>query len=219
MCEIGAIDFPFSGVRITTLLKAFLFEKSERADLLTPTGKMMKVHITSRHEQLTDGLRTHIEDKIQRVERYLGKIKEAHVVLNFERKLHICEATLSAKSLKLSAKASSHDMYQSIDASLQRLEKQAHKQKDKRVEHHRSERPKNMSLRPSGLISRSIEGDGVRVVRTEKYAIKPMTIEEAALQLASSKDEFLVFSNAETERTGVVYKRKDHHIGLIEPEY
>ena len=59
----------------------------------------------------------------------------------------------------------------------------------------------------------------MKVVRTEKYAIKPMTIEEAALQLTSSKDEFLVFSNAETERTGVVYKRKDHQIGLIEPEY
>lgn len=179
----------------------------------------MKVHITSRNEQLTEGLRTHIEDKIQRVERYLGKIKEAHVVLNFERKLHICEVILTAKGLKLSAKASSHDMYQSIDVALQRLEKQAHKQKDKRVEHHRSERPKMMGSKPSRLIAKSIEGDGVKVVRTEKYAIKPMTIEEAALQLTSSKDEFLVFSNAETERTGVVYKRKDHQIGLIEPEY
>ncbi len=179
----------------------------------------MKIHITSRHEQLTEGLRIHIEDKIQRVERYLGKIKEAHVVLNFERKLHICEVTLSAKGLKLSAKASSHDMYQSIDVALQRLEKQAHKQKDKRVEHHRSERPKAKgSIKPS-LFSRNVEVDGVKVVRTQNYAIKPMTIEEAALQLASSKDEFLVFSNSETDRTGVVYKRNDHHIGLIEPEY
>ncbi len=179
----------------------------------------MKVHITSRHEQLTEGLRTHIEDKIQRVERYLGKIKEAHVVLNFERKLHICEVTLSAKGLKLSAKASSHDMYQSIDVALQRLEKQAHKHKDKRVEYHRAERPKVMGSRASRLILKSMESDGVKVVRSEKYAVKPMTIDEAALQLASSKDEFLVFSNAETERTGVVYKRKDHQIGLIEPEY
>jgi putative sigma-54 modulation protein len=194
-------------------------KKRKEPALFIPTGKIMKVHITSRHEQLTDGLRTHIEDKIQRVERYLGKIKEAHVVLNFERKLHVCEATLSAKSLKLSAKASSHDMYQSIDVALQRLEKQAHKQKDKRVEHHRSERPKITGSRPSGFTSKSVEGDFVKVVRTEKYATKPMTIEEAALQLASSKDEFLVFSNAETERTSVVYKRKDSNVGLIEPEY
>lgn len=179
----------------------------------------MKVHITSRHEALTEGLRTHIEDKIKRVERYLGKIKEAHVVLNFERKLHICEVTLSAKSLKLSAKASSHDMYQSIDVALQRLEKQAHKQKEKRVGRHRVESPKTMDSVTHALIAPPTEGEGVTVVRSKKYAVKPMTIEEAALQLSSSKDEFLVFSNAETDRTSVVYKRKDNQIGLIEPGY
>jgi putative sigma-54 modulation protein len=185
--------------------------------LFTSTGTTaMKVHITSRHEQLTDGLRTHIEDKIQRVERYLGKIKEAHVVLNFERKMHVCEATLTAKNLKLSAKASSHDMYQSIDVALQRLEKQAHKQKDKRVKLHKTG---NNWDGPTAPLPASAEIDGIKLIRAKKYAVKPMTTEEAALQLSSSKDEFLVFSNAETERTSVVYKRKDNHIGLIEPEY
>jgi putative sigma-54 modulation protein len=180
----------------------------------------MKVHITSRHEQLTEGLKTHIEDKIQRVERYLGKIREAHVVLNFEKRLHLCEVTLTAKNLKLSAKASSRDMYQSIDASLARLEKQAQKQKEKRVDHHRVEgAKKGVSSVTHRLISTSLEADGVKVVRSKKYAVKPMSVEEAALQLSSSGDEFLVFSNAETDHTSVVYKRKDNHIGLIEPEY
>ncbi len=179
----------------------------------------MKVHITSRHEQLTEGLRTHIEEKIHRVERYLGKVKEAHVVLNFERKMHVCETTLSAKYLKLSAKASSHDMYQSIDVALQRLEKQAHKQKEKRVRRHRLESPKTLGSVLHGVIAPPVEGEAVTVVRTQRYAVKPMTVEEAALQLSSSKNEFLVFANAETERTSVVYKRKDNHIGLIEPDY
>lgn len=187
--------------------------------MFSPTGTPMKVHITSRHEQLTEGLRNHIEDKIQRVERYLGKIKEAHVVLNFESKLHICEVTLSAKSLKLSAKASSHDMYKSIDVALQRLEKQAHKHKEKRVGRHRLENHKTMASVVHGLIPPPVEGGGVTVVKTKKYAVKPMTVEEAALQLSVSKDEFLVFSNAETNRTSVVYKRKDNHFGLIEPDY
>ena len=189
--------------------------------LFTPTGTAMQVHITSRHEQLTEGLKDHIEDKIRRVERYLGKIKEAHVILNFEKKVHVCEVTLSAKLLKLSAKATSRDMYQSIDAALERLEKQAHKQKDKRVDRHRGDgpKPKDMGSVMHGLIPPPVEGDNFKVVRSKKHAIKPMTVEEAALQLASSKDEFLVFYNAETDRTTVVYKRKDNHIGLIEPEY
>lgn len=187
--------------------------------MFTPSETAMKVHITSRHEQLTEGLKDHIEEKMQRVERYLGKIKEAHVVLNFERKTHICEVTLTAKNLKLSAKASSHDMYQSIDVALQRLEKQAHKQKDKRVGNHRSDRSRSMGTVTHGLIPTPLDGDGFKVVRSKKYAVKPLSIEEASLQLSGSKDEFLVFFNAETERTSVVYKRKDNHIGLIEPEY
>lgn len=179
----------------------------------------MKVHITSRHQKLTEGLSTHIEDKIQRVERYIGKVKEAHVVLNFEKKVHLCEVSLVAKDLKLSAKASSHDMYTSIDAAIQRLEKQAHKNKDKRVDRYRVETPKAKVTANRNEMAPDHDQDGPRVVRTESNAVKPMTIEEAALQLSSSKDEFLVFSNAETERTSVVYKRKDKNIGLIEPEH
>lgn len=179
----------------------------------------MKVHITSRHQKLTEGLKTHIEDKIERVERYLGKIKEAHVILNFESKTHICEVTLTAKNTKLSAKASSLDMYTSIDAALQRLEKQAQKTKDKRVDRYRGNGSRSKSNVTHGLIPMPMESEGVQVIRSKTFAVKPMTIEEAALQLSSSKDEFLVFSNAETDRTSVVYKRKDKHIGLIEPEY
>jgi len=179
------------------------------------TGTTMKVHITSRHEKLTEGLREHIEDKIERVERYLGKIKEAHVVLNFEKKVHVCEVTLAAKGLKLSAKAESHDMYQSIDAALARLTKQAQKHKDIWVGKHKAE-----NRRPSKPLSRASAPEGTpKVIRSGDYETKPMTAEEAALQLSSSRDEFLVFLNAETERTSVVYKRKDSNIGLIEPEY
>jgi putative sigma-54 modulation protein len=175
----------------------------------------MKISITSRHEKLTEGLKDHVEDKIQRVEKFLGKIKEAHVILNFEKKVHICEVTLAAKNLKLSAKATSRDMYQSIDAALTRLETQAHKQKDKRVGHHRHEGGKQVL----GDIPEMAEREEIKVIKTKKFAVKPLTVEEAAQQLSFSKDEFLVFMNAENDRTNVVYKRTDKHVGLIEPEY
>jgi putative sigma-54 modulation protein len=175
----------------------------------------MKISITSRHEKLTEGLKNHVEDKIQKVEKFLGKIKEAHVILNFEKKVHICEVTLAAKDLKLSAKATSRDMYQSIDAALTRLETQAHKQKDKRVGHHRHEGGREVRED----ISEPDEKEELKVIKTKKFAVKPLTVEEAAQQLSLSKDEFLVFLNAENERTSVVYKRTDKHVGLIEPEY
>jgi putative sigma-54 modulation protein len=180
----------------------------------------MKIHITSRHEQLSEGLRVHIEGKIHKVERYLGKIKEAHVVLNFEKRLHLCEVVLTAKNLQISARATSRDMYKSIDAALDRLEKQAQKQKEKWVDRHRLPGRKKLTAVAHSLIPTRAEGDGgMKVIRTRKFAVKPMTVEEAAMQLVSSKDEFLVFSNAETDQTSVVYKRKNNQIGLIEPEY
>lgn len=176
----------------------------------------MKISITSRHEKLTEGLKSHVEDKIQRVEKFLGKIKEAHVILTFEKKVHLCEVTLAAKNLKLSAKATSRDMYQSIDAALTRLETQAHKQKDKRVGHHREE---GREVFNRGNIPELAEREEIRVIKTKKFAVKPLTVEEAAQQLSLTKDAFLVFLNAENERTSVVYKRTDNHVGLIEPEY
>ena len=175
----------------------------------------MKISITSRHEKLTEGLKNHVEDKIQRVEKFLGKIKEAHVILNFEKSVHLCEVTLTAKSLKLSAKAASRDMYQSIDAALTRLETQAHKQKDKRVKHHRSEGGRKVISRED--VSELEEREEIKVIKTKKIAAKPLTVEEAAQQLSSSADTFLVFLNAENDNASVVYKRSDNHIGLIEP--
>jgi putative sigma-54 modulation protein len=176
----------------------------------------MKISITSRHEKLTEGLKNHIEDKIQRVEKFLGKIKEAHVILTFEKKVHLCEVTLAAKNLKLSAKATSRDMYQSIDAALTRLETQAHKQKDKRVGHHREEGREDFTRGDSPEV---VEREDIKVIKAKKFAVKPLTVEEAAQQLSLTKDTFLVFLNAENERTSVVYKRTDNHVGLIEPEY
>jgi putative sigma-54 modulation protein len=178
----------------------------------------MTVHVTSRHAPLTAGLRDHVGDKIHRVEKYLGKIREAHVVLNFERKMHVCEINLSAKNLKLSAKAIAHDMYQAIDVAAIRLSKQAEKHKDKWVGLHKT--GTSRSLRGRGAARGSArEETGPQVVRAPRYAVKPMSVEEAALQLSVSKDEFLVFYDDETGRTGVVYKRKDGDVGLIEPEY
>ena len=214
------IDFPRSNVRISPLLKGlgrpfqFLWEYS----LFRKTHNAIKLHITSRHEDLSEALTQQVQAKIQRVERYLGQITEAHVILTYERNLHLCEVTLVARHLKLSAKATSRDMYNSIDAALERLEKQAKKNKEKRVEHRQAPGGKAHTVL-HGLIPPASERDEFEVIRTKKHAVKPMTAEEAAMQLSSSKDEFLVFLDAETDKTCVVYKRKDHHIGLIEPEY
>lgn len=178
----------------------------------------MNILITSRHESLSDGLKEHIEGKIRRVERYLGAIKEAHIILTFEKNIHVCEVNLHSTDLQTSAKATSRDMYQSIDAALTRLEKQAKKHKEKKEDRYRPKGEKAQAV-VHGLIPNPTEGEAHKVIKSKKYAVKPMSVEEAAMQLSTSKDEFLVFLDSEMDKTCVVYKRKDNHIGLIEPEF
>ncbi len=178
----------------------------------------LKIRITSRHEELSDSLRADIESRVARLERYMGKLVEAHVVLTYEKKTHTCEITLKGKDHQFAAKANSPDMYKSIEAAFTKLERQTAKVKDKRAKHHDKHSKPLGSVR-HGLIAPPEDNQEMEVIKSRKQAVKPMSVEEAALQLAASKDEFLVFHNAESDRTNVVYKRRDHHIGLIEPEY
>lgn len=177
-----------------------------------------KIHLTSRHEVLTPALRRRVEEGLKRASKLMGKLREAHVILNFENKQHTCEVNLYGKNLKLSAKGFSYDMYSSIDAALAKLARQVRKTKAKRVDRRRQGSPRSVEKVVHGLIAPFEEGEEVRVIRSRSHAIKPMSVEEAVLQLEGSRDEFLVFRNAESGKTNVVYKRSDKHIGLIEPE-
>lgn len=178
-----------------------------------------KIRITSRHENLSEALREDIEGKVQRLERYLpAGSRQAHVILTYEKKEHLCDVNLRGGNEKFSATGRSHDMYQSIEAAFAKVLRQMAKEKDRRVDKN-TRLPRSLTHVRHGLIPSPEEGGEVEVVRTRKHAVKPMTIEEAALQLADSKDEFLVFHNADSHATNVVYKRRDQNIGLIEPEH
>jgi putative sigma-54 modulation protein len=191
------------------LRKVALFQKNDD----------IKIRITSRHEDLSEALRADIENKVHRAEKYLpGGFAQAHVILNYEKKSHVCEVNLTGGSVKFASKALSSDMYQSIEACFAKLMRQTAKAKDKRVSRN-TKLPKALASIRHGLIPTADVGGEIDVIRSKKHAVKPMSVEEAAMQLNDSKDAFLVFLNAETNNTNVVYKRGDHHIGLIEPEH
>jgi len=179
----------------------------------------IKIRITSRHEDLSEALRDDIEGKVHQAEKFLqGGCRQAHVILTYEKKAHVCEVNMTGGRNKFSSKGLSHDMYQSIEACFAKLMRQTKKAKDKRVSRN-TKLPRGLASVRHGLIPAPEPGGEIEVVRSRKHAVKPMTVEEAALQLADSKDEFLVFHNPESGNTNVVYKRRDQHIGLIEPEH
>lgn len=188
----------------------------------------MNLTITGRHMDVTDGLKTHIEEGLARLRIHFDKVIDVDAILSVERHRHIAEFNLHANGLRINAKESSDDMYGSVDAALGKLDKQVLKHKSrimrhkprktreqKEFEHHIIEVP---PVEPDGQDSESSSGTH-RVVLKEKFSIKPMSVDEAALQLDLQSEHFLVFENAETDKVNVLYARNDGTYGLIEPPY
>jgi putative sigma-54 modulation protein len=177
---------------------------------------------------VTNGLKVHIEEGLGRVRAHFDKVIDVDAILTIERHRHIAEFNLHANGLRINAKESSGDMYGSVDAALGKLDKQVAKHKSRIMrhkprkarepqdfDHHVIEVPPVAPDRPYSDAS----GGSHRVVLKEKFSIKPMSVDEAALQLDLQSEHFLVFENAKTDRVNVLYARSDGTYGLIEPPY
>lgn len=189
----------------------------------------MNVTITGRHMDVTSGLKSHIEDGLDRLRTHFDKVIDVDAILSVERHRHIAEFNLHANGLRINAKESSGDMYGSVDAALGKLDKQVLKHKSRIMRH----KPRNVRepqdfdhhvidfppLSESDALPAEPTSTNHRIVLKEKFSIKPMSVDEAALQLDLQDDHFLVFENAETNKVNVLYARNDKTYGLIEPPY
>ena len=181
----------------------------------------MNVAITGRHFDVTEGIKSHVNGKIAKLDKFYHKILEAHVILSVEKFRHVAEITLVGKNFKFTATETTSDMYPSIDKAIESLEKQLRKLHDKVKEH----RVKGSSGRIKDLASRILsirdyfkgerQAAGPKIVETRGVAEKPMSAEEAVEELKISEGGFIVFRNADDNRINVIYRRKDGDFGLI----
>lgn len=187
----------------------------------------MKYNIRGNNIELTDALRDYVEKKVSRAEKYFDSTSttEAHISLSVFRDEHKVEVTVPFPGVLVRAEESSENMYASIDNVVEKLERQIRKYKTKVNRKFRQDATLRMPVAVNGSASSHGEeaGDdeesaGFEVVRTKRFNLKPMDIEEAILQMDMLGHNFFVFSNAVTDQTNVVYKRKDGRYGLIEPE-
>lgn len=178
----------------------------------------MKVIFYGKNIEVTGALKEYITEKIGKIERYFDNAAiEAQVSLEVDKERHIIEVTAYVDGLILRGEEETGDMYASIDGVVEKLERQIRKYKT-RI--HRKLREKNgragLNL---DLDFGPDEEEEPRVVKTKRYAIKPMSVEEAIMQMNLIGHDFFVFHNAGTDEVNVVYKRKDGNYGLIEPEF
>jgi putative sigma-54 modulation protein len=174
----------------------------------------MKVMITGKNIMLTDALKDIVEKKIAKLDKYFDADVEVHVTLSVQKSRQIIEVTIPFNGVILRGEESTGDMYMSVDNVLEKLEKQIlrHKTKLERRIH-------EGSLRFANIPSDLDEEEEAKIVKTKRFAVKPMDVDEAVLQMDLLGHNFYVFRNAESNEVNVVYKRKDGNYGLIEPEF
>jgi putative sigma-54 modulation protein len=176
----------------------------------------MQVNITFRHLEPTEALKSHATEKVEHVQRYVDRPSDAHVVLYLENLMHHADITLKAGPYLVRGQARSADMYASIDQAAEKIERQLKKHKEKLKSHKAA--PMNgfkpVDVRHDVLAAERQPSD--RVVKSTTFQAKPMSLDEAILQLDLLESQFFVFQNARDRAINVVYRRGDGNLGLIE---
>ncbi|MCL4467350.1 MAG: ribosome-associated translation inhibitor RaiA [Deltaproteobacteria bacterium] len=174
----------------------------------------MNIQVTFRHIPSSSALKQYAEEKITKLIKSLKEPIEVHIIFTQEKKNNTVELTLTSAGKELYAKERGGDMYAAIDLIHDKLDKQIKKLKEKKKKHTGIASMKH--LQQAGFADEEEDKDEVMVIPEKDYFVRPMTTEEAVLQLDISETPFLVYLDAGAERVNVVFKRDDGQYGLIE---
>ena len=176
----------------------------------------MRIKITGRNIELTEGLKAAVEDKLNKLEKYFTPDTEVNVTLSVEKERQKVEVTIPMKGSYIRSEQVSSDMYVSIDLVEEVIERQLKKYRTKLVT---KQQNAAAVFKQDFLDEKSEDDEEIKIIRTKKFDMKPMYPEDACVQMELLGHNFFVFYNAETEQVNVVYKRKGNTYGLIEPEF
>lgn len=178
----------------------------------------MNIEYVGRNVDIDERLRHFTEGKLAKVEKFLQEPVEVRVTLEVEKHRQSADLHISHRQGVLQATEVTDDLHTAIHQAVEKVEKQARRSK-KRAEGRRR-RSVNGHAWPVDVLARESFGDGnaPRIIKSSQLEIKPMTVDEAALQLDTSKNDFVVFRDAVSDQVSVLYKRKDENYGLIAPE-
>jgi putative sigma-54 modulation protein len=182
------------------------------------------VKVTGRHVSITEAIKNYAHSKVEHLHLDYPRIIEAHVILDVEKHRHFAEIILHCTNhITIESSHETDDMYASIDGVAAKTAQQMRKYKTKILRNHR---PRGQSIRHIEEqvlhIEESfheVEESEPSVIKTERYPVKPMYVDEAVLQIEMSNRQFVVFLNAKTEKVNILYRRKGDGFGLIEPAF
>jgi putative sigma-54 modulation protein len=182
----------------------------------------MQVTVTGRHFEVTPAMRSYVEARLDRLHRYMGRIRSAHVTLTAEKHRNRAEIILDSDGRDFASKDASEDMFSAVDSVTHKLEKQLRRFKDKRttsrktgVRRGTNGIPKVGTLRVLKAASVGRGPHAHDIVETGDYHIEKLTVDDAILRLEESDEEFMVFANRTTDLVHIVYKLPDGNYGVL----
>ncbi len=184
----------------------------------------MRIDLTARHTEIGPSFRQHAEPRLQKLRRYFGRIQEVQVSLSKQRNWHTVEITINANGMLVRSEERAGDDISAFDSALEKVSRQLVRLKSRlrKRGHHVGKRElpaEELELEePEDLEEEETPGAEIKIVKTKSFPIKPMSPEEAALQMELLGHDFFMFTNGETQQVNLVYRRKDGAYGLLTPE-
>jgi putative sigma-54 modulation protein len=184
----------------------------------------MKIEFTGRQTEISKEVRRVAERKLQKVSQALPRATRAHVILTADKHRQIAEVSVHSRNLDLSAVGKSTNPRLSVSNAVDKLLRQAQREQAKRRDRkgassaRRPEDARKPPRKKKVVPVPADDGEGPRVIRNRRRAVKPMSLDEATLEIESREEDVLVFRDADSERVRVLYRRRDGNLGLIEPE-
>ena len=190
---------------------------------------MMNFDFTGRQVEITPELREFTEEKLQKLEKLLDGPLDVHVVLWVEKHRHSAEVKVKSRTALLSSTEETNDLFASIREVADKLERQALKHKEKVTGRKRREGTKVSDVATAMQAEAEAQAEAetpvgeednpTRVIRSDRYRVKPMSVEDAVMELEASENDILVFRHSDRDNVRVLYRRQDGHFGLIDPEF
>jgi len=174
----------------------------------------MQTDITFKNMDSSDALKDYALKRLSKMDKYIDRTAEAHVVLSVEKRRHKADVTLTANSAKINAVEITEDLYAAIDMVMDKLERQIKKHKEK-LQGKKTQQGKASQLLP---IAPSNKKAKPRLIYEKNYYVRPMSIEEAIMQMGIIPDNFIIFQNTESKQINMLYKRQNGDLALVEPQ-
>jgi putative sigma-54 modulation protein len=182
----------------------------------------MDITITGKGIEITPALRSYTESKLRKLNRLTTTAMDVHATLSVQRYLQIVDLSVKTRNGGFSARGQTTDMYASINEAVDNLIKQARRQSRRIKSHKGRRRPERAEVMEELVVAEQKspgEGQEPYTVVRERASVKPLSLEEAVLQMRAAESDFLVFRNAANSELNIVYRRKDGSFGLIEPKF